>query len=374
MVKRTYLLLIMTLASLLGFSQNVVISQLPINPSRMSFDDLWSMIIVNQGPGFKANIYIDVSEKGMQLFELRSEERDITNGTSTIQNGSVIFSVNSLNSNHPGVSQLLSARELPFGDYTVCVRIINSTNTSEQSTSCLNHQFEPLTKPMLVSPDYCSEQKTTTPVFVWVPPTPIVQGMEVFYDFKIAEVYDGQSYQDAIDNNNPHHSASGLTTTSYPYPLSATPFDTSKVYVWQISARIKKYESGEKQIESENQKGIGVSEVWCFHWKKKELNENILKAHIYPKKKVDGAFVNVGNIFYLAYKSKIRRSEIVVRFVDSQGERLKYNQKLDVSRGDNRFELNLRASGEFKHKEYYTLEIVDAKGNISYIRFQYWEE
>ncbi|TNE81422.1 MAG: hypothetical protein EP332_04690 [Bacteroidetes bacterium] len=374
MVKRTYLFVVLSLASLFSYSQQVIINQLPINPARMSFDDLWSMILVNQGPAYKANIFVSVSENGMQLFELMSEETDIPNGTRTIQNNSIRFSVNTMNSNYPGMSTLLSARELPFGDYNVCVRIIGTTTPSDPVSSCLLHHFEPLTRPMLISPDYCSEQLTTTPMFVWSPPTPIISGMEVYYDLKIAEVYEGQSHQDAIDNNNPHHAATGLSSASYMYPLSATPFDTSKVYVWQISARINKYQSGEYPLDSKNQKGIGVSEVWCFHWKKREIPEDLLKSHIYPKTSIDGAYVNVGNTFFLAFKSKISRSQISVQFTDGNGKQLKTLQTLDVKRGDNRYELNLRSTGEFRHKEFYMMEIIDSKGNRTYIRFQYWEE
>lgn len=358
--------------SIAGYSQ-VIISQLPINPARMSLEDLWGMTIINSEADFKGYFIMTVSEDNGFLVELVSEPVDIKNGANHFNGSSVRYSIHSVNTRNPEAQALSQSKFFSFGQYRVCVRLIKQ-NMGDEYESCLDHEFLPLTPPMLVSPDYCSELATTTPIFVWLPPTPLIPGMEIYYDLKIAEVYEGQSHQDAIDNNNPHFTASELTINSLNYPLGAAPFDTSKLYVWQVSARIKKYNGGENMEITDRYKGIGVSEVWCFHWKKKEIPPPILTTYVYPKTELDGGVLTIGNIFYLAHREKSGKTSIRVSFYNENGEKLNSVYDLDSKRGDNRYELNLRSTGEFRHKTHYTLELLDSKGKVYRVKFLYWEE
>jgi hypothetical protein len=372
MVKRSILFLMLAFLLAIPGRAQLVITQFPLNPARLSLDDLWEMSIYNPGSGLEVRLELEVRNEGRPLLNLVSDKLTLNMGVTNIRHTGIFYEVSGFNSSHPHAEQVVSSRNMPFGDYEICVRAVNESG-QEEGENCLDHQFRPLTPPMLLSPEYCSEQSVKSPLFAWLPPTPVIPGQPLFYDLKICEVYPGQSYQDAIDNNQPHHAAAGLATVNYPYPLLAAPFDTTKTYVWQVSVRMHRPGFGEGE-DGLSFRGLGVSEVWCFHWKKEEKPEQVPDTYVYPQQAVGGGYSHAENIFFLAYPSRGNAGNIRVSFMDEKGKELDFSYLLSVKKGDNRYELNLRESGEFRHKKFYTLLITNEEGEVQRLRFRYWEK
>ncbi len=351
----------------------VLISQYPLNPGRLSTDDFWNFSTTASSGPLKGYFVVDLKAEGRTLFRLRSTEVEIKPGFAGWKAKEITYTEDLFNREHPYAAYIGQSRNLPFGRYEACVQLLDLSG-NELGESCLEHEFNPLTPVSLLAPDYCSEQSTLYPVFTWLAPTPYLQDYPLVYDLKICEVFEGQTHQDAIDHNIPWHSASGLSSTTYPYPLTAARFDTSKTYVWQVSARISRPVFGEYDEPGQSWKGLGESEVWCFHWKPEEEPKDFQTSHIYPKTVPDGGYVNVANQLPLAFQHKRAPGQLKVRFTDKGGRELEYRPTLDLKKGDNRYELNLRESRAFQHKGYYTAIITDPQGKEYRILFRYWEK
>ncbi|MCP2937171.1 hypothetical protein NK983_31220, partial [Salmonella enterica subsp. enterica serovar Typhimurium] len=74
----------------------------------------------------------------------------------------------------------------------------------------------------------------TRPFFTWIPPTPLNLFSNLNYSWTLVEVQPTQSAADAIQQNIPVLSQTGLLTTNFQYPPGMAELDTGKTYAWRV--------------------------------------------------------------------------------------------------------------------------------------------
>ena len=152
--------------------------------------------------------------------------------------------------------QIERTGRVPDGEYQFCVDV--RAGVPEAPGVLLVQDCAPFSitapqPPSLVAPADGDSLRSERPAFVW---TPVILGIgqQVRYHLRIAQVLEGQSPLDAL-NNVPHFEAD-FATTATPYPADALPLEDGLRYVWQVQAI-----DGAGQPMGERQ---GKSEVWTF--------------------------------------------------------------------------------------------------------------
>lgn len=369
--------LLITLIPTISIGQ-IVITQLPPNPVRFTEGDAWDISIINNGEA--KNIYLKsilTDELGKQIFNSQSKEFNLRKGVSKLNKSNTPTVQINYNSNHSFAKIINQFGNLPYGKYNLCVYLYDVESGDELSESCIDHESQPVTPPTLVTPDYCQEVNTKFPVFTWLAPAPQIRGQQVYYDFKLTEVFDGQSYEDAIQRNLAIVFANNITKTSFMYPSNSVPLDSNKVYVWQVQAKVKKYEGIEVPETQNSFQHIGISEVWCLNYKKPDLPEIIVtkKDVTYAKPKVyEDAAITVTNILYLSYLENYVAGNMNYEVFDDKGERVELGVHLEVKKGDNRYDINLKQTTLFKDNHLYKMIITSGNGEVFFLNFKYKEE
>ncbi len=155
---------------------------------------------------------------------------------------------------------------LPVGNYQVCYELLDyAQKTGTLAEDCINIEVEPLSPPLLSSPEDQTVGDYFRPSFTWLPPTPVGMFFNLNYDFILTPVLQGQSPSDAIQNNIPVYSSGNLTQNFLQYPSGISSLDSGKTYAWQIVAK--------------DQSRYSVkSEVWSFTCKKDSFSAIVNNA------------------------------------------------------------------------------------------------
>jgi len=152
---------------------------------------------------------------------------------------------------------ILRSGRFPAGNYTICITVISLEFDRPVGVSCINHLVSMPSAPRLIMPEDEGTILEEYPVFQWTEPAPLPPDAPVFYSFKIAEVYRGQTVYEAIDNI-PHLQEQRLEINFFQYPLRGLRFEPEKTYVWQVQT----FDMDGRPI-GEND---GKSEIWQFQY------------------------------------------------------------------------------------------------------------
>ena len=376
-LQRYFIMCVFVLTQTFSYSQ-VLISQLPPNPVRFSVDDLWDITIINNDEGRQVFLKGSLSsEQGNRIFESYTSEFSIVKGTKRVNKNDIQTLNTSYNTNNPSAQIISQFNNLPYGKYTLCVNVYDVDNNDLLAESCIDYESQPVTPPTLLTPDFCQEVNTKFPFFSWLSPMPEIRGQQVYYDFKLTEVINGQSYEDAIQRNLAVVFASNLTQTNFLYPSTATPLDSTKIYVWQVQAKVKKNNSYEMPDEINSFQNVGISEVWCLKYKKPDVPEIIVKKEdvTYAQPKLyEDAEISATNILYLSYNEKFVAGNINYKVLNKEGREVDVNIVLQAKKGDNRYDINLKQTGLFKNKQLYKLVIKNSNNETYYLNFRYIEK
>ncbi len=89
--------------------------------------------------------------------------------------------------------------------------------------------------PQLMTPGNQTNLTMSTPVFSWSPVlTRTASNLD--YEFLLVEVFPGQSPEDAIDANRPHHEQTLMNVTSFVYTPDLYPLESGRTYAWMVRA------------------------------------------------------------------------------------------------------------------------------------------
>lgn len=378
MVKKIYVTAILFLITSAVTKAQVVVTQLALNPVQFTLQDMWDMSIINNGE--EATVYLKGvlnDENGKQILEAVSTEFILGKGIKNFHKAEIATQSAYFNPNHPNAGLIEQFKNLPYGEYSLCVFIYNKETNEQLTESCIEHTSQPITPPILVTPDYCSEVYTKYPFFSWLAPSPEIKGQTVYYSFKLVEVYSGQSDEDAVQRNLAVIFEDNLTQTSLQYPSTAPPLDSTKKYAWQVQAKVKKYNNYETQPNNNSFRHVGISEVWCLYYKKPELppiiTEKTAVTYAVPKLYED-AEITVTNILYLSFVEEYTAGQMNYIIYDNNGQTVDFHQALQINKGDNRYDINLKQTTLFTHNRMYKMVIKGNNRETWYLKFRYMEQ
>ena len=123
----------------------------------------------------------------------------------------------------------------PEADYEYCFKVEErKTGSNLLGQECFDYNLEPFSPLSLIEPYNSQEMCDKKPNFVWQPIFPSISGLQ--YQLLLAEVKQKQSPIEALFYNIPIINSRNLSFSFLPYPSLAKDLDSSKNYVWQVTA------------------------------------------------------------------------------------------------------------------------------------------
>jgi len=217
---------------------------------------------------------------------------------------------------------------------------------------CIPLEVQPLSPPQLNTPADTSVLETAYPQFSWLPPTPINIFSNLNYQLILVEVGADQGAYQAIQQNIPVYSISGLQDPVNLYPASAKPLDTGKVYAWRILAL-------------NEDRFIDQSDVWTFKLATPKAAPVMVPGGNYislrsGKERAAGVQLLSGDTIGIKYYSFERDHADTVRFISADGKTVLRSVQM-ISYGPNYFTYVL--SSAFQRGSLYRVEVTDNRKN-----------
>jgi len=201
-------------------------------------EDLWQIQITNLS-GKAQNIYlkgvVSESRDGI-IFEVTSNSFQVPLGSKKVTY-SDLSPITIHYTNKKYEDALIKTGGVPEGEYDYTVFVINTIDNRELARGNIPAKhlvYNPL-PPQLLSPIGGVIVTEDLPLFSWLPPLNIPQNKIGRYEFKIVEIYSGQSFNDALLANPAYFAWKG-TNNVFQYPISARKLNTGVMYAWQVKA------------------------------------------------------------------------------------------------------------------------------------------
>lgn len=347
-------------ALLLVLPAGAALGQYNITPMAVSpiflKSQLWAVSVSNTGAPIEARLQLD-----MQDLETHQSVLTAASGVFRVPKGTTVVSVTSLepivyNYNSPVVVDRTPNGPLPVGKYQVCYQLLRTSGETEGivAEDCDEIAVEPLSPPLLTSPEDDSVVTVAQPNFTWTPPAPVSMFDDLSYDVIISEVNEGQSVSDAIEKNLPIQQAQGLRTPFLTYPLTGPQLDTGRTYAWQVVAR-------------NQQTYAAKSEVWSFRTKSKKDSVGInYSMYIVLDGHAGGVGLADSSMLYVKYVSVESVYTSAVTIKDLRGNVL-MTTSVKIKQGDNY--LNIPLDGNFQRKQKYLVVFQDRNGRQTVTTF-----
>jgi len=218
-------------------------------PQNVFFENLWKCRITNN-----ETEVVQVTLTGW----VTKDGKEIARGTSnpiTIQPGGKMVTSADITGGKwdydPEYEPIAMRRgTLPAGSYVYCIRVDRAEDGEKLAQECEDFSIgAKVSPPRLVTPRDGAEIMEARPIFVWTPPVPPPEG--VIYTLRIAEVGEGMSAEEVLEDPRPLFEEEGIRTTTFTYPYSADSLEQGSEYAWQVTAMVEGKE-------------IGTSQVWTF--------------------------------------------------------------------------------------------------------------
>jgi hypothetical protein len=317
---------------------------------------LWAISVSNTGVPVEARIQMDMKD-----IETRQSVLSGATAIFRVPRGATVVPLTSLEPivysyNSPVVADRTPNGPLPVGQYQVCYQLV-LTNAETQgilAEDCDEVAVEPLSPPLLTSPEDDSVVRVAQPNFTWTPPAPITMFNSLTYDVIITEVNEGQSLSDAIGKNLPVQQAQGLTTPFLTYPLTGPQLDTGKTYAWQVIAR--------------NQQTFAAkSEVWAFRTAGKPFAATSSSSvYIVMGGRISGSGVSDAVTLHIKYVSYASVYSTTVTIRDDKGN-VMLAAPVKIRQGDNYLDVPLE--GKLASRRRYTVQLPDPAGRLTTVNF-----
>jgi len=127
---------------------------------------------------------------------------------------------------------------VPAGNYNICISVFNASDNQQIGNSCIYHEVNTYSEPVLISPLDLSIVKDVLPVFNWLPPMPITAGQRITYSLIIVEMLARQTPVDALLSNPSFFEQKDIVSNSLQYPISSSKFEDNKTYAWKVRAYV----------------------------------------------------------------------------------------------------------------------------------------
>ncbi|MBX7046806.1 MAG: SprB repeat-containing protein [Ignavibacteria bacterium] len=251
---------------------NVVVNLPPVMPSELNqWRDNPSLVtIIFNNPGAPINnlrigYKIRDLSKGTNIITTKDGQlpSQVFNTGANLFTGHSIFSFPNVEINSEFYNTAATTNSLPEGQYEYCLYVLDAAGTLITLTGnqCAYFQViipQPVTLLQPLNNTVYPKQQgiSTYPLFLWTPA--YTQGVPVNYRLRIVPVFQGQSYYDALNTNQPILNKD-LPNNNYQYTPSDPSFDlypTAEKFAWQIRAT--------NQFGNPVTANDGKSDVFCF--------------------------------------------------------------------------------------------------------------
>jgi len=254
-----------------GFS--VKLRQPP--PNRLEAADLWALTIVNNSQK-NENVYCVGTathlEKNLLIVNAQTTVIACERGMRVLDGSDLQpIKLNSVDNTYK--EAFLRTGQMPSGTYKICVSMFRATDNIQLATDCITHTIAKFNPPKLVFPTDGYKTNLESPIFTWLPPVPIVQGVE--YSIIIKPMFGRQSAIDAMNSNPAWYIEERVISPSFQLPQTERELISGTSYSWKVIALSGKLTLGE-------------SEVWSFKYEKNKLPDKFIDGEIDKDKKDTG--------------------------------------------------------------------------------------
>jgi hypothetical protein len=323
-------------------------------------NQLWNLLVIN-GTNLEPQAKVELS-----LRNRTTNIEEITASTSMfkLQKGGQQMSFSSLspiiyNNVTTTTNRLNNGELIPVGNYSACFRLIIMVNGEPEIgvEECINFDVEPLSPPMLATPDDSTVFNVPPTNFTWIPPTPTIVFNQLQYDVIFTEILPAQKPEEAIQQNVPFYIEQNVQSSMLVYSGMQQAFVKDKWYAWQVTAK-------------DGNSYASKSEVWTFKISDTALATiPVFKSYIlledFPSENV---FTTPSRNFNFKYKCPVSNYLQIISFRKANGDVIKTEKRL-LSYGDNYVDTKLNNS-QFNVDEPYKLILSTPSGKPVILNFK----
>lgn len=361
--------LALSFVMLLSAAQVSINPQLP--PAGLSLrSQLWNIMAVNPTPaGVTVFVELRVTEvnSNSQVFTATSNHIVLTPGSQLIQAGAWLPI--QYNVTDPAYLQFSNSEFLPAGQFIACygLMVLQGDGFRKLQEECESISIEPASPPQLVYPYHQSEIEEPSPLFNWLPPAPLQLFSDPTYELQVAEIYEGQTETDAMQENIPMVYQAGIAATVFPYPSGSILPEKGKRYAWRV--RVRSHDAV-----------VAQSEVWWFTIKEQKNKQVPLSTTAYAKLKkgVVPGYTIAKNILKFEYVNETMDTTWNIEAFDiTKGGRRPIQLDMDsipLRRGQNLVRLPLYLSDIFRDRGLYLIEVRNRRHESWQLKFEYRRE
>lgn len=234
-------------------------------PNQLSTKDMWKMTLNNKS-GNDMKIYITgtaTEEKDGLIVEGKSKVFTIKPGKTSYKYND--FTGAEIKYNKSKYKEImLRTGNAPEGSYTICVTAFDENGTEVGRENCIMQTVKQMGSLTLLTPGDGDEIDLNQPVmFTW---TPLSSPLKEGYSFKIAEVKEGKSPEEALniwpwyDKQCPPNC---IFENKFVLPLGEKKFETGKKYAWQVTNGEIRSEVSTFSIRSNTHAGLEIDSIVC---------------------------------------------------------------------------------------------------------------
>ena len=328
---------------------------------------LWNMMVTNsssQNMLTYLELRMSDATSNVQVMTARTISWNLAPGAQVLQAN--LLAPIQYNVIDPAYQAFAVSEFLPVGSFQVCFSLWKqeSDRVEKIVEECNIVTIEPLSPPLLLSPDHQSELENGFPLFTWTAPAPVQLFTGMTYDLQVAEILPGQTENDAIQQNIPLFNQSGITSTSYPYPAGAPSLELEKRYAWRVSVR-------------NAQNIVAQTDTWWFTIRNpnKIINSSTITAFLKLKKSQDQAYGLALNELKFEYLNETGDSVWEVQLSDISKERKLVGEfsmdSIPLRFGQNLVRLGTNQLEFLEDKHMYLLELRNSRREIYRLKFEY---
>ncbi|MBV7533917.1 hypothetical protein [Chitinophaga sp. sic0106] len=250
---------------------------------------------------------------------------------------------------------------LPAGNYLACYSLILSDNKQHQmGEDCIPFVVEPVSPPQLNMPENKSLVETDRPQFTWLPPTPASMFKDLNYDLVLTYVREGQSPEEAVQQNAPVYRRAYLKDVFVNYPSAAKALDTAATYAWTVRAKNGTVFAAQ-------------SEVWTFRVKgRKVINGDNNGAYVALRRELDGAVVSVSDVLAFSFINETDDTLVNYDMMDLSNNQQLEKGQLKVQLGENRLSVTFKS--RMKDGALYLFTVRNSHGERWQIKVRHTEK
>ncbi|MBO9730127.1 MAG: hypothetical protein J7623_15925 [Chitinophaga sp.] len=362
-MKRSLFLLMMLCCIRVGAQVSMTV-QLP--PAGVLLKaQLWNVVLVS---AYERSVNVRIT---MRLMDARTNQpvltgitRDIplTKGARQLQAGDLMPIQYEYLS--PAIDRSVNGF-LAAGNYLACYSLVvaGDKDGNQPGEDCIPFVSEPVSPPLLNSPAHQSELLTFLPQFTWLPPAPLNMFSDLNYEMILTEVHNGQSPEEAIQQNIPVLRVPRLKNIFVNYPSGAVQLDTANTYAWSVIARNGNLFAAQTEVWTFRVKGNGNSA------------DREHGAYVQLRKELDGSVMNGSRSLQVGYNNETADSTIAYELISlDNSNKVVYSGKLAVRRGTNYLDVPLEKRRGLHTGQLYLFRLQNSREEYWQVKFIYTKE